>query len=366
VRRLPLTVIATTLALAFVPAPADAAKPVVKCQGKKATIVGTKGADTIRGTKKRDVIQARGGADVINGLGGNDVICGGGGRDQASGGTGADAIYLGARSVAFGGPGNDRVHSAGQGLLDGGPGKDVLRGGAGKDYFTGGTGDDTVIDSAGDNEVSDSSGRTIVRLGSGDDFVETTGYATIASGAGDDMVFGTGAIATGPGADFVQYKICTSCRGTDAFSVSLGPDNDGMTIGAGIGNPVVGVPVATSIDFDLDGGDGVDLLDDWFAVGTVTTAVGLGPNGSVSGPWKASEFDGFENYSANKDMTGDRVFDITGSNDPNYVNVFGSASFISGLGGDDDLGVINTPNHIDGGDGDDTCTSTAAQISCEN
>jgi DNA-binding beta-propeller fold protein YncE len=56
------------------------------CGGKRATVVGTKGADRLTGTPKPDVIAALGGNDRVAALGGGDVVCGGAGRDTLLGG----------------------------------------------------------------------------------------------------------------------------------------------------------------------------------------------------------------------------------------------------------------------------------------
>jgi hypothetical protein len=80
------------------------AKPKPLCLGKRATIVGTAGANNLRGTKAANVIAAQAGSDSVDGLGGNDLICGAAGRDTLIGGAGADR-------------------------LDGGPGFDVCRAG---------------------------------------------------------------------------------------------------------------------------------------------------------------------------------------------------------------------------------------------
>jgi uncharacterized delta-60 repeat protein len=64
----------------------------VRCQGRKATIVGTRGRDELTGTKHRDVIAALGGRDKVRGLAGPDLICGGPGRDTLLGGPGTDEI----------------------------------------------------------------------------------------------------------------------------------------------------------------------------------------------------------------------------------------------------------------------------------
>jgi DNA-binding beta-propeller fold protein YncE len=98
----------------------------VKCNGFKATIVGTPGKDNLRGTKKKDVIAAGAGDDRVQGLAGKDVICGEGGRDKLGGGPDAD--------VLLGGPGKDTLEGAGgPDRMIGGPGVDKLLGGPGKD-----------------------------------------------------------------------------------------------------------------------------------------------------------------------------------------------------------------------------------------
>jgi RTX calcium-binding nonapeptide repeat (4 copies) len=79
-------------------------KPKPLCLGKRATIVGTAGANSLRGTKGANVIAALAGNDSVGGLGGNDLVCGAAGRDTLIGGAGTDR-------------------------LDGGPGFDVCRAG---------------------------------------------------------------------------------------------------------------------------------------------------------------------------------------------------------------------------------------------
>ncbi len=103
-------------------------QPVVKCQGRRATIIGTSGDDVLRGTNGVDVIVGLGGNDAIEGLGGRDFICGMDGNDRINGGAGHDRID--------GGNGNDRLLGSG--------GRDILRGGAGADYCHGGKGRNTA------------------------------------------------------------------------------------------------------------------------------------------------------------------------------------------------------------------------------
>lgn len=65
---------------------------LTRCQGKRATIVGTAKKDKLLGTPRRDVIAALGGADEVRGLAGPDLICGGKGRDKLFGGAGKDKV----------------------------------------------------------------------------------------------------------------------------------------------------------------------------------------------------------------------------------------------------------------------------------
>jgi uncharacterized delta-60 repeat protein len=97
-----------------------------RCEGRRATIVGTARRDVLRGTRGRDVIAALGGNDVVRGLGGADVICAGAGNDVVAGGAGNDRVWgNGGRDRLLGGAGRDR--------LVGGPGRDRLVGGPGRD-----------------------------------------------------------------------------------------------------------------------------------------------------------------------------------------------------------------------------------------
>jgi Ca2+-binding RTX toxin-like protein len=113
-------------ALLFVAAPASAA---AKCQGKRATIVGTGADNKLKGTRKADVIVAKGGDDSVSGRGGKDRICGGGGKDRLRGGGGNDRL--------FGQAGNDKLtDTAGHNVLNGGAAADLCTGARGTKSFT--------------------------------------------------------------------------------------------------------------------------------------------------------------------------------------------------------------------------------------
>lgn len=76
----------------------------ITCQGKVATMIGTKRRETLRGTKGQDIIATIGGDDVVEARGGQDLICGGNGSDRLIGGDGMDRI--------IGGKGNDRCRGS--------------------------------------------------------------------------------------------------------------------------------------------------------------------------------------------------------------------------------------------------------------
>lgn len=119
--------IAALLAIPGVSSTAMAAKP--RCDGQKATMVGTAKSQVMQGTPRRDVIVAKGGSDRIFSGGGDDVICAGTGNDLIDAGNGKDRV--------FGGSGND--------TLKGGPGKDLLDGDDGRDGCYPSAGGDRVV-----------------------------------------------------------------------------------------------------------------------------------------------------------------------------------------------------------------------------
>jgi uncharacterized protein YkwD len=128
--RLSKSIILLFLLLAASALCADPVFAQPKCNGLKATIVGTPGNDVINGTPGPDIIAGLAGNDVIRGFGGDDVICGGGGNDLIIGGAGNDKL--------FGGPGVD--------TLRGMAGRDTLRGDGGNDILNGGLDMDDCLD----------------------------------------------------------------------------------------------------------------------------------------------------------------------------------------------------------------------------
>lgn len=116
--------------------------PVKKCDGVKATIVGTNKPETINGTSKRDVIVALGGNDKVKSKAGNDLVCAGDGNDTVKTGDGNDRVLGQSGKDVLRGEGNKDKLNGGEGAdkLFGYSGKDVLKGGPGTDRLEGGSG----------------------------------------------------------------------------------------------------------------------------------------------------------------------------------------------------------------------------------
>jgi uncharacterized repeat protein (TIGR01451 family) len=149
-------------------------KPV-KCQGPRATIVGTPGNDTLIGTPGPDVIAGQGGNDLLKGLGGNDKICGKEGNDKIIGAGGNDKLHGGpGKDNETGGAGKDLVKGGGAAdKLKGNGGKDNVRGGSGKDQMSGGGGNDLLKAHGGGDQVQGNGGND--KLGGGAQFDHLNG-----------------------------------------------------------------------------------------------------------------------------------------------------------------------------------------------
>ncbi|HVQ88511.1 MAG TPA: calcium-binding protein [Actinomycetes bacterium] len=223
-----------------------------RCQGVRATIVGTNNGEIIEGTKRRDVIVAGKGPDLIKGMGGDDLICGEKGGDLIYGGDGDDDLFGGTDGYNpgaedddpdefWGGAGNDSfdvgeqssyldpVHyndatqaievkndvALGQGrdqLVNvslvvgsefddvmsggdefrwfiGGGGDDTLRGGASRDVLEGGEGNDVLAGAGGNDSLEGQGGDDEVSAGDGADYIEVdAGSDHVTGGFGDDAM----------------------------------------------------------------------------------------------------------------------------------------------------------------------------------
>ncbi len=232
-RRRLLPVLALALALPAsigLASSAEAAKP--RCNGVKATIVGTNKSERIKGTKGRDVIVARGGNDRINGGGGNDVICGDGGKDTIDGGPGQDYVHGGAGNdlialgpgnggIGYGDAGDDTMATGATGqALFGGEGNDLLKTSWPVTLVNGEGGNDTLIGGADPDQLNGGDGDDHVSGGGGDDVDLNGGFGidTCDGGPGRDNC--NGGAPGGPGNSPTDPDICTSevkqsCQGEE-------------------------------------------------------------------------------------------------------------------------------------------------------
>lgn len=167
--------------------------PLLQCDGRIPTIVGTDQTETILGTVGRDVIFGGAGNDIIygspNGIESTqpDVICGGAGYDKITGSLGNDRIFgEGERDMIQGGPGNDFLSGgAGDDEIDGYDGDDHLQGGDGDDQLMGSGGVDYCDGGAGTNQITLCEDRTLPFLIDAGDLEGFRAWAAERGFAGD-------------------------------------------------------------------------------------------------------------------------------------------------------------------------------------
>jgi Ca2+-binding RTX toxin-like protein len=206
--------------------------------------------------------------------------------------------------------------TAGDDLIDAGIGNDTVNPLAGNDTVYGGEGDDVLIGSAGDDLYDGGTGTDTVDFSAGTDGIS---------------IFLANAAA--------QYL--SDSQGTDTFvSIEnvIGTDHDDVIFGnfaandlaGGAGNDRIG---GRGGDDVMDGGDGVDTLNYYFATGAVT--VDLSAQGAAQAVGGTEGTDTFTNFE----------------------NVFGTATFDDALTGDagaNELSGFGGNDSLYGGDGDDT------------
>jgi Ca2+-binding RTX toxin-like protein len=118
--------------------------PNVRCNGRPATLLGTKSRQSLTGGPNRDVVHAFGADDKpLKSFKGRDDVCAGSGDDVVRAGRGDDAVNGGKGDDQLrGGKGNDEVA--------GGKGNDRLWAGRGRDALNGGKGFDICFGSSRD------------------------------------------------------------------------------------------------------------------------------------------------------------------------------------------------------------------------
>ena len=382
--------------------PAAAEPP--SCNGLPATIVASGPGDPVMGTDGDDVIVGGTWRDQIDGLGGNDTICGGLGDDKIVPGPGDDWVE--------GGIANDEIRlDAGNDHVDGSTGIDTLiyeaTDPASIDLLTGSaTGDGIGSDDLAGDENLRAGRSTKVTFVSGpgthkasffecnSDLTITTGRVAIATDGGvhririnspegahisaDNVLGSTHVIVEGgPGPEYVDGF--DEGAGLD-FDLDLGDGNDMVWVGShrlradlGRGNDLISARVPTGDGFvrlgpgndqlrlisdtgmmPIRGGLGADtVLGDTFDDATEIVDLGAGFakltwQGHV---WFVGALSGFENVRANS-----ALHTVLRGNARRNVLV-GSTGHdkLVGRGGDDRLIGLGGWDRADGGPGIDTC-----------
>jgi Ca2+-binding RTX toxin-like protein len=163
---------------------------------------------------------------TITGTEAQDELVGTGGNDTING--------LGERDTIFGGSGNDLIDGGGEGdTIDGEGGDDTIDGGDGNDWIEAGYGDDLIRGGEG--------GDGLTSLWGGDDVIE--------GGAGNDTI-----------------DIQRSGVGVDLVKADGGADNDRIGVAA----------YGANNRFELNGGDGDDLVTLLWLGGTADITLGAG------------------------------------------------------------------------------------------
>jgi Ca2+-binding RTX toxin-like protein len=309
-RRLFLLVVLALCAVLTMPQVASGSAR--KCQGIKATIVGTARPELIKGSARTDVIVGLGGKDTIKGLRGGDRICGGDGGDKLVGGGGND-------------------------LLSGDAGNDTLRGGSGSDEFSGGAGSDAFIE-----------------IYTGYQGFDLVSYFFAPSGVQVDLTAGTA--TGGEGTD--------TLRGTFE-DLEGSPFDDTLT---GNGAPNLFRPGGGNDTVNGGGGttDQVDFFDSPNAVIvdlTAGTATGEGTDtltgiGQVVGSQHDDTIVGDANPNTLLGLQGNDTISGAAGNDTLYGEGWGGS-------GNDTLDGGDGTDTLHGGDGIDTCTTGETVTDCE-
>jgi Ca2+-binding RTX toxin-like protein len=391
-----------------------------KCQGRTATIAGTKGDDRLNGTPNADVIVGLGGGDELYGKGGNDWICAGPGGDFLSGGAGNDRLYSGGGNNSISG-------DAGDDVLQGGPGRDddadyinaprgvfasIAKG------FARGQGHDTILPGIdelfgsikyGDTLIGDERPQLLVGLGGNDTVKGGGGSDELAGGAGDDRIDGGRGSSDllddydfgGPGTrGGVRLDLAAGTEvghGTDTLKSiegSFGSKGDDVLIGGPASEVLIGKEGNDSISGGggpdlvegdggldkLDGGPGTDYASSLDSKTAVTVNLATG---TLTGTNPATDSDTLVNI----EDAGGSFFDdtIIGDSGPNALRGDIGADTISGGDGDDlligdcssagrshfffeevvDCSKKRKPDTLDGGLGSDRCKDGESLSGCE-
>ncbi|PVE26429.1 hypothetical protein DC522_01305 [Microvirga sp. KLBC 81] len=228
-----------------------------------ASITGSSLKNNLMGNAGNNVIRGGDGVDILAGNAGNDALYGGYKNDIVLGGEGNDRVYGNNEDdVVKGGAGNDTVDGgSGSDKVYGDDGDDSVNGGAGNDTVRGGAGNDRVVDTSGRNKLYGDAGNDTIKAGSGNDTIDGgtdndklyggSGNDSVLGGDGDDLLFGGSGddrLLGGAGNDTIVGD-----AGSNVFTGGAGDDLFMIEQQTG--------KLDTIMDFDVAGGDVIDLSD---------------------------------------------------------------------------------------------------------
>jgi Ca2+-binding RTX toxin-like protein len=367
------------------------------CDGRRATHVGTQGADVIATGRGNDVIVSLGGDDQIRSGSGDDRVCAGGGddqvstgfgRDSARGAGGADTLHGGSNGDDLrGGPGDDDVFGGilddrisgdgGADLLIGGHGVDRMLGGAGGDWLRGGTNDDFFDGGSSAGDVASfatamppfdgCAGQTsvegvVVKLptgaAGGDGCDRLTRIESVMGSAFGDSIAGLGGGSTGGGggadvcSGFSQEASCNDPGGDSAGTSYVEAWSPGPGSREDPGLVVIDARGGLSSSIQATPPAGAGQLR--YAV-----AYGYGGNDQIGvgtgfAPWAIAHLDGGEGDDS-----------VSGGEGEDVLFSYSGRDSLSGGGGEDALLSLGEPltgegDLLDAGDGDDQLVSSFA------
>ncbi len=285
--------------------------------------------DNPGGTATFDVYTSRATVSINTNVGGPD------------GGT-TLPTFIDAGDILNGGAGNDTlVGSTGDDTLNGQAGNDLLLGGGGNDSLLGGAGQDTLDGQAGDDTLNGQGGNDTLLGGGGNDIFVLDG-----NGSGTDTTEGqdgfNSIVINGTKlADTITVGqvggLLTVNNGSGIITATLNVQN--VTINTLGGNDIVTVTSLSgvqSMQLNINGGDGDDLLD---ATGAVIGAVRLALNGNAG------------NDTINGSLGNDS---INGGDGDDLLCGFAGNDLMLGGNGNDSMGGSLGNDTVNGGDGADS------------
>jgi Ca2+-binding RTX toxin-like protein len=403
-----LSVSATLVLGALVSLP-SASQAATTCAGRRVTIDLSRPGHPDPDRPASDVVLGTGHSDKITTGRGDDIVCGGRGHDLIDLGPGND-VGLGQRggAVLNGGPGDDRLvgdprnystavdfRTAPRGVhVDlgiTGPqetrwGRDTITGianilGSAHDdvlrtrvlshpsdswhrhaLLSGGAGNDLLVGSRVANRFLGGEGDDVMRGGGGadrfDEYLsdENGGADTVYGGAGGDVIEAATAgdhYEGGAGDDILTVAECLPTCPAGLRELLGGAGDDKFTLDQG--------------DELVDGGDGVDLIDENFYPGSEGGVLTV--DLAIAGP-QDTGIGGTDDISDVEKVVGGAWFDnhLSGNDVANVLVGYGGDDVINGRGGNDTLDGNSGNDALDGGEGDDSCAGGSGSdtfASCE-